>query len=163
MKEIISLLIWIILISYYINKKNKKKSNKKTYNYKDIYNKKQKLLTQNEKLFYNVLKEITQEKNIIINTQVVLYEIIETQKNKYFNYYFNKIKAKSIDYVLTDKEFNILLCIELDDITHKRKDRIKRDNFLNELFKELGIKLLRIPVQNYYNVERINKIIKESL
>ena len=102
-----------------------------------------------------MLKEVLKDKDIIINTQVVLYEIIGTKK--YNN--FNKIKSKSVDYLLTDKEFNILLCIELDDNTHKRVDRIKRDNFINNLFKELEIKLLRIPVQDYYSVERVNKIL----
>ena len=57
----------------------------------------------------------------------------------------------------------IKLCIELDDYTHKREKRIKRDEFLNKLFNDLEIKLLRIPVQNYYNLEELKKKIEESL
>ena len=39
----------------------------------------------------------------------------------------------------------------------------KRDEFLNKLFNDLEIKLLRIPVQNYYNLEELKKKIEESL
>lgn len=156
------LLIFIILITILERKLNSKETKENlATNYKDNYYKKEKLLTQNELLFYKVLKEILKDKDIIINSQVVLYEIIGTKK--YNNTHFNKIKAKSIDFVLTDKDFNILLCIELDDNTHKRVDRIKRDNFINDLFQELEIKLLRIPAQDYYSIERIDKILKDSL
>lgn len=158
------LIILVSIITYYERKLNAQEKQYIKANYKEKYNKKEKLLTQNEILFYKVINEALKDKNIIINSQVVLYEIIETKKNnKNFNSNFNKIKSKSIDFVLTDKEFNILLCIELDDTTHNRKDRIKRDDFINELFEELEIKLLRIPVQNYYSVEMINKMLEDIL
>ena len=64
--------------------------------------------------------------------------------------YFNKIASKSIDFVLVDKKCRIKLCIELDDNRNKKKNRIERDNFINELFKELEIDLLRYPVYNIY-------------
>ena len=53
--------------------------------------------------------------------------------------------------------------IELDDNTHNQAKRIERDNFINKLFKDLDIKLLRIPVQNYYNMEELEQKIKENL
>lgn len=75
----------------------------------------------------------------------------------------NKIQNKSIDFVIVEPNLKIKLCIELDDYTHKREQRIKRDEFLNKLFNDLEIKLLRIPVQNYYNLEELKKKIEESL
>lgn len=166
MEKLLGLIFYGALF-YLLIKKNTEKKNKKAFEnkqYKYIYNKKEKLLTDNEKLFYKVIKEVTKDKEIIIQTQVVLYEIIETKKkNKYFNFYFNKIKAKSIDYVLVDYDFNILVCIELDDTTHNRPDRIQRDEFINQLFRETNTRLIRVPAQPYYNVDRIRKLIEECL
>ena len=124
---------------------------------KDIFSRKEYLLTQNELKFYKLLKSITDKYNLIIFTQVSLYQIIKANNFKDFN----KIKSKSIDFVITDINSKIKLCIELDDKTHIREKRQERDIFINNTFQSLGIKLLRIPVQNYYNLEELeNNIIK---
>ena len=92
-------------------------------------------------------------------TQVSLYQIINCKDYKEFN----RIKSKSIDFVLTEKNCKIKLCIELDDNTHNQQKRIERDNFINKIFNDLNIKLLRIPVQNFYNLEELEQKIKENL
>ena len=76
---------------------------------------------------------------------------------------FYRILKQIIDFVITQENCKILLCIELDDNTHNQAKRIERDNFINKLFKDLDIKLLRIPVQNYYNMEELEQKIKENL
>lgn len=55
------------------------------------------------------------------------------------------------------------MCIELDDKSHNKNNRIERDNFINEIFNQANIKLLRIPVQDFYNLENLELKIKESL
>lgn len=136
---------------------------KKLYNIDKInyfnYKKKERLLTQNELKFYKILKQITNKYNLELFTQVALYEIVQAKKIKYFN----KIKSKTIDFVITDQNLKTLICIELDDKTHYWNKRIERDLFINELFFELGIKLLRIDVKPFYNIEKIERKIKESL
>lgn len=135
--------------------KTKKITNKNTKTYNTYFYKRGKLLTNNELKFYKILKEITKNYNYNIFTQVVLYEIVRNKEIMDFN----KIKSKSIDFVITDENSKILVCIELDDNTHNRKKRIERDTFINELFKDLNIKLLRIPVKEYYNIQEMEKII----
>ena len=128
-------------------------------NYNEKYTKKDYLLTQTELKFYKLLKQITDELNLVICPQITLYEIV---KNKDYRD-FGKIQSKSIDFVITEPNLKIKLCIELDDYTHTRGKRIKRDEFINKLFDDLGIKLIRIPVQNYYNLEELKNKIQESL
>ena len=128
-------------------------------NYSEKYVKKDYLLTQTELKFYRLLKQITDELNLVVCQQVALYQV---EQNKNFKD-FNKIQNKSIDFVIVEPNLKIKLCIELDDYTHRREKRIKRDEFLNKLFNNLEIKLLRIPVQNYYNLEELKKKIEESL
>lgn len=131
----------------------------KNINYNDKYVKKEYLLTQTELKFYKLLKPITDELNLIICPQVPLYEIVKNIDYKDFN----KIASKSIDFVITEPNLKIKLCIELDDYTHKQIKRIERDKFIEKLFKDLNIKILRIPVQNFYNLNELNVKIKESL
>lgn len=120
-----------------------------------LYKKKTYLLTQNELKFYKLLKNITEKNNLNVFSQVALYEIIKYKNIKDFN----KIKSKTIDFVITDSNCKIKLCIELDDPTHIKENRQKRDEFINKLFKDLDIKLLRIPTQNYYNIKELEKYI----
>ena len=149
-------IIIIILVTIY-NKK--RKNNPNVPNLYGSFNKKEKIMTNTELQFYNLLKKITSKYELELFTQVALNQIIKAD-SKRGNL---QIGAKSIDFVITDKYGNIKICIELDDYTHQRKDRIKRDNLVNELFRKVKIKLLRIPIEQAFIVERIEKTIKESL
>ena len=154
------------------NKKENVNLNKKAENvevttsYKKYYKPKIYITTLNEMKFYNVLLEIAKELDYILFSQVSLYNIISIQDNLDYSThtkYFNKIASKSIDFVLVDKKCRIKLCIELDDNSHKKKNRIERDNFINELFKELEIDLLRYPVYNVYYKDTLKRKIQESI
>lgn len=158
---IILLVIIITILEKLLNKQNiePKKVENSINNYKEKYEKVDYLLTKNELKFYRILKQITNKLGYSLFCQVSLYEIVKSKNYKDFN----KIKSKSIDFVITQENCKILLCIELDDPTHKKSKRIERDNFINKLFKDLEIKLLRIQVQNFYNLEEIEEKIKKLL
>lgn len=138
-----------------------------TFTYAKIYKPKRYIITKNELNFYKVLIEIAKELDLILFTQVSLYNILIMKENLDYSTrtkYFNKIASKSIDFVLADKEnCRIKLCIELDDKTHNKRNRIERDNFINELFKDLEINLLRYPVYNIYYKETLKRKIQENL
>ena len=154
--------IIILIIENIINRKNRESENKeeeKNINYKDLYIKKDYIMTEQEYKFYRLLKNYTSKNNLNLFAQVSLYAIVNSKN--YSN--FNKIKSKSIDFVITDANCKIKLCIELDDYTHIKENRQKRDNFIDKLFEELEIKMLRLPVQNYYNMTDIERKITESL
>lgn len=119
------------------------------------------LFTDIERFFYKVLRDITNKMDLIIMTKVRLADIIYTKDTNYT--YFNKIKAKHIDFVLIDNDGNIKLLIELDDKSHNEPNRKQRDEFLNKIFENLNIKLLRIPAKYSYNTKELEKKIKESL
>lgn len=163
---IIILLIIKITKNNNINKYIKTNNTEITTSYKKYYKPKIYITTLNEMKFYNVLLEIAKELDYILFSQVSLYNIISMQDSLDYSThtkYFNKIASKSIDFVLVDKKCRIKLCIELDDNTHKKKNRIERDNFINELFKELEIDLLRYPVYNIYYKDTLKRKIQESI
>lgn len=141
-------------------------NNNSITNYKNYYKPKRYITTLNEMNFYKVLLEIAKELDYILFSQVSLYNIIKMKDNLDYSThtkYFNKIASKSIDFVLVDKKCRIKLCIELDDNTHKKKSRIERDKFINKLFKDLEIDLLRYPVYNTYYKETLKRRILENI
>lgn len=145
---------FLIKILNDINKKNNNDNNIIKYLIK------KNPMTDTEIKFVKELKKITDINNLIILPQVQLQSIFYTINNKDITS-FNKIKCKSIDFAIVDSDYNYKLFIELDDYTHNRKNRIQRDQFINELFKTYNLKLKRIKVQNNYNIENLKNIIKE--
>ena len=174
---IIFILLIIVLIFIIIKNSNKNGDesnplspnvdiNKNLIDYKRYYKPKRYITTLNEMKFYTVLLEIVKELDYILFSQVSLYNIVSMQDNLDYSTrtrYFNKIASKSIDFVLVDEKCRIKLCIELDDTTHNQRNRIERDRFINELFKELDIPLLRYPVYNTYYKETLKKRIQENI
>ena len=162
MTYLLIFIIIILIIDKIIDRKNKNNQNineNTKINYKNLYNKKEYLLTQQELKFFKLIKNITEKNNLNIFSQVALYEIVTSKNIKDFN----KIKSKTIDFVITDVNSKIKLCIELDDTTHIKENRQQRDKFLEELFEQLNIKLIRIPVQSYYNLKDIEEKIKGTI
>lgn len=152
--------IIVLILEKLINKKQQNDENKIEIDINNTtFTKKEYLLTQNELKFYKLLKQITDKLELNLFCQVSMYELIKCKEYKDFN----RIKSKSIDFVITEKNCKIKLCIELDDNTHNNQKRIERDNFVNKIFKETGVKLLRIPLQNYYNLKELEKQIKDSI
>lgn len=117
-------------------------------------------MTETEQKFISYLKVFTDKYNLIILPQVQLQSIFKTIDKKDIAS-FNKIKSKSVDFAIVDNKYNYKLFIELDDYTHNRKDRIKRDIFVNNLFSTCNLKLKRIKVQNSYNLTELENIIRE--
>lgn len=153
--------------NYYNSKINTENSTQQIIDYKNYYRPKRYVISKNELNFYTELLEVAKELDLIVFSQVSLYNILETKPNldyKTRTIYFNKISSKSIDFVLVDKnDCRIKLCIELDDSSHKRPERIKRDNFINELFKSLEIDLLRYPTYTTYYKDTLKKRIQENI
>ena len=154
---VLIIVIILLIIEKFLNINNENEI--KNINYNEKYIKKEYLLTQTELKFYKILKQITDELNLTICPQIPLYQIVKNIDYKDFN----KISNKSIDFVIAENNLKIKLCIELDDYTHKQEKRKKRDNFVNKLLEETNVKIVRIPVQNYYNKDELKEKIKESL
>lgn len=136
---ILIIIIILLGINIILNKFNINENNEKENINIALYEKKEYLMTRNELKFYKQLKKITDKLDLTIFAQVSLYQIIKNKEYKDFN----KIKSKSIDFVITENNGKIKLCIELDDSSHNKNNRIKRDNFINEIFKQTNINFIK--------------------
>ena len=152
---IIILVIGILLVESVIsNKENQENQNITGYE-KNSY-----LLTKTELKFYRELINVTNELDLVVFPKIRLADIFKNQSYKEFN----KIKSKHIDFLLCEKtNCKIKLAIELDDYTHNKERVIKNDIFKNEIFKQTNLPLIRIMVNNEYNMEELKQKIKESL
>lgn len=138
-----------------INKNNTKGVNN------NIYAKK-KLMTDYEKYFYDILKELEHELNIKIHPQINLASIITKQTN---NYYISEL-FRNIDFAIFDENYNeLLLLIEINDSTHNSTKRISRDKKVDLIVKNAGIRLIKFysnyPNKKDYVKERIKKELKK--
>lgn len=132
------------------------------------YKRKSCILTQTENDFYGQLCNALYFAGlkVIVWPQVNVSSIIESvgsdsqQRMKAFN----RICRKSVDYVIVNQRTReTILCIELDDYTHNRNSRKERDNFINAIFSNVGIPLLRIKAERNYDFTEIVSAVKRML
>jgi hypothetical protein len=76
----------------------------------------------------------------------------------------NTVTAKHVDFVLCDaRTFSPQLVIELDDSSHDRADRQERDEYVDQVLKDAGLPLLRVPASFGYNMAALAEAIKSRL
>ncbi len=113
------------------------------------YRQKNYLLTKAEKSHFHFLNSIIPN-NYLLLTQINLDKLvyIKNSGDKYFALR-NKINRKSIDFlVVTKNHLHPVLAIELDDSSHQKSSRRKRDQFVNRLFEKINLPLLRITTKD---------------
>lgn len=108
---------------------------------------KKKLMSESELIFYNYFKKL--EPDYIVLPQINLATIIK--KVKTHSEYQNEL-FRNIDFCIFNKNYEILLAIEINDNTHKKYERRKRDEKVKDILKKSNIDLLTYNV-NYPNTE----------
>ena len=132
---------------------------------KDIepYERVNSILTPAEQHFYKVLSSALQGRALIM-AKVRIADLIKVRRSvsrKNFWRHFSQISQKHIDFVLIDpKTFTTLCLIELDDKSHARVARIKRDKFVNQIMGQTGLPLHRIPIRRRYDRVELLQILK---
>lgn len=159
----IILVIILIFILIILKGNNKKNPNSIIENNNEIdyskYITNNYVMTQTELIFYRELKKVTDKLELTIFPQVDLERIINVKDNN--SSARGRIRSRSVDFTIVENtKCKIVCCIELDDYTHNRENAKKADEFKNELFKKVDIPLYRIKVNNNYNLEELEKMIK---
>ena len=145
----IVLFIVIFVISELLKKESKSRFRKKTF-----------LLNSSELSFYKYLLQHLPP-YISIMCQVRLADIVEPiSKGKTRMSDLNRIKAKSIDFVLINtNNSQIIALIELNGSSHLRYKRKKRDSFLEQLFKDVKLCFFIVEVRGHYDIKDIQSIL----
>ena len=128
------------------------------------YLKKSYLLTEAEKNFYFILRDILKNEYLLFS-KVRLCDLLYLPKHqRSFKHYWNKIQSKHVDFLICEKQdIRPLLVIELDDFSHLQDKRIKRDNFVNQALKDADLPILHIKNSYNYNQSELSEKIKSLI
>ena len=128
------------------------------------YKKKDYLLTKAELSFYGVLKSVI-DNDLVIFSKVRLIDLLWLPKGtKNRQAYLNRIMSKHVDFVLCKSDtLSPVLVIELDDSSHQEGKRQERDKFVNEVFRQAGLPLLRVKAKRSYSPGELSLAIKEKM
>jgi hypothetical protein len=130
------------------------------------YDRIERLFTPAERSFLGVLEQIVGTRYRIFG-KIRLADIIKTPKgfsNSARASAFNRICARHVDFVLCDpRTFEVIGVIELDDSSHGRESRRKRDQFVDEALTAAGLPFVRIAAQRGYVATDIREKISALL
>lgn len=158
---IISFSIVLLLTVTIVQKTKKKNTSVSVPQYP--YISRNKLLTDTERRLYFCLKEIFKDSNIVIFPKVRLIDIVDVLPHS-DKVYLWKIQAKHIDFVLcNENDSKILLCLELNDSSHRSQDRIERDVFVSNVLNTVNIPIVFLPVQRYYEPNEVYEKISQYI
>ena len=120
------------------------------------------LLTRNEAAFFQVLTTVLGDR-YLISCKVRLADIITCSDCDWKRGYANRISQKHVDFVVTSaKTSRIVAAIELDDRSHRRRERRMRDAFVNQLFRNARVHLVRVPARWDYDKEVVTRYLTDG-
>ena len=138
-----------------------------TLAFNDRYLAKKQLLTYNEITYFKALEKALPAKYRLF-AQVRVVDLIVPKISKKTNQKqwwrdFRKVSSKHIDIVIVDQRFQVIAAIEVNDRSHLREDRKRRDKFLTEAFAGAGVPLVWQWVQKKYSTYDIHKSLEEFI
>lgn len=122
---------------------------------------KRRFLSANEEFFFHELKKVTQKYEYELFCKVRIADLVELKKGlnkRQWAFYFGQIKAKHADFVICNRNLQPVLIIELDDKSHDTSKGIKRDSFIDKVYKDANI-----PILHTRGIDNIEKKFCDSL
>lgn len=101
------------------------------------------LLTAREQAAYYELRKLTDQKGLLICPKVRLLDLVNPKQDaRNQRALLQKVWSKHVDFVICNQNMSVACIIELDDTTHLRQDRIERDQFVDEVLKGAGYRII---------------------
>ncbi len=120
------------------------------------------LLTKNEAAFFRVLTTLVGDR-YLVSCKVRLADIITCSQRNWQRGHGNRVAQKHIDFLVSYADSSrIVTAIELDDRSHDRPERRKRDAFVNHLFRKMGVPLIRIPASWNYDRKLVAPFLRQA-
>lgn len=120
------------------------------------------LLTRNEAAFFQVLTTVLGD-HYLVSCKVRLADIITCSDFDWKRGYANRISQKHVDFVVSSaKTSRIVAAIELDDRSHQRRERRMRDAFVNQLFRNVRVHLIRMPARWDYDEDLVTRYLTDG-
>lgn len=159
---LILLVVVIALLAIMAAKLKSQGQNSQSYPYKM----RQVLFSPAERSFLGVLDQAVGESYRVFGKVRVadVVSVHPTPDRKVWQRAFNKISSKHLDFVLCSKsDLTVVAAIELDDSSHQKRKRQKRDAFLVGVCQAAGIPLVQVPAQRTYSVAGLRAQVLSAL
>ncbi|MCC2637823.1 MAG: protein of unknown function, and zinc finger-containing [Moraxellaceae bacterium] len=155
---LVFLLAVVALALLVIKQRGRLGDNEKAINFP--YQRKEVLLTPAERSFLGVLEQAVGEQyRIYAQVRLADLMVVKAGLDKSSRATAqNRINGKHADFVLCERDtIRVVAAIELDDLSHQRDDRQKRDDFLNEACRAANLPLVRFSAKAAYSVRQVRE------
>ncbi len=149
---IIVLVIIYCVARYFYDKRHQEPKN-------ITYSKRLKYISACEQKYYKIILQILKDTPYVVFPQVPLSQIV----NKLGRYEHRGELNRVIDFGIFSDTYEPLLCIEINDSTHDRSDRIERDVQVKGILCLADIPLLTFWPKNGINAAGIEEGIKSYI
>ncbi len=126
------------------------------------YKKNELLFSPAERSFFGVLNQAVSGKAVVFG-KVRVADVLRPSKGlgrSNWQKAFNRISAKHFDYAICAADtFSVLAVVELDDKSHSKGHRTKRDRFLDSACSSAGLPLHRFKAAATYNINEIRNVL----
>ena len=128
------------------------------------YSRRGHLVTRNELKFFRALKHAVKDRWHIM-AMVRIADLLQVRSGTPKSIsWFNRIACKHVDFVLCDPDsLEPRLAIELDDDSHRRPDRQRRDDFVDLAFSSAKLPLVRFSTVSDYDVDSIRSTVQRTV
>jgi hypothetical protein len=124
------------------------------------------LFTKAEQVFLRTLERSVSNTPYRVYGKVRIADLLKVSakpNSRQFWHWFRQISSKHVDYVLVERNtFKPVAVLELDDASHQRKDRSKRDVFVNKAFESAGIPIIRVPWSKQCSADALRQQIEQA-
>lgn len=124
------------------------------------------LLTPAEHNFYSVLERVVPS-GYLVTFKVRIGDVLKVRKGLDKKRAFairSKVQQKHFDFVICRKDdMNVSCCIELNDASHNKRDRVKRDVFVRAACSAAGVTLLEVKNHRSYVVDDIRAMVASAI
>lgn len=109
------------------------------------------LLSKGEAAFFHALRQAVPP-GLMIAPKVRVSDVIGCDAAAWKRGFGGRISQKHVDFVLVDARTTaFVLVVELDDKSHRHRDRRGRDDFVDRALAAAGIPVLRVPAAARYD------------
>lgn len=92
---------------------------------------------------------------LIVMPQVQLTRVLGVKKGHSYQTWGNRINRMSLDFVVTRKDSSVVAAVELDDASHRRRDRVEADAKKDKALESAGVRIVRWNVKAIPSAEEI--------
>lgn len=120
------------------------------------------LMTAAEISFFHTLKLAADGRCVMAKVRIA--DVLRVTAREKRQSHFNRISAKHVDFlVCNEPDMRPLAAIELNDKSHQRESRKKRDDFVRRALSQAGLPLIEVPASRAYTVEELRSALAQCL